>query len=147
MAIPTTFPGVQLQIQIDNGLTGTSQAYVHPCMINAQRGVQWQTTGQDEEVPDCSDPTSMAWNLHTKSGINGTISGAGKLDSSSVATFWSWLIGDIAKTIKVSYGGTAGGVITGSWKLTDFDVTGDRGSVAAATLTMKSHGAQAYTTA
>lgn len=147
MATPTTIRGVQLQIQIDNGLTGTSQAYVHPCMINAQRGVQWQTTGQDEEIPDCSDPEGMAWNLHTKAGINGTISGAGKMDASSVTTFWSWLIVDTSKTIKISYGGTNGGVITGGWKLTDFNASGDRGSVAAVTMTMKSHGSQAYTTA
>lgn len=146
MTAVNTIKGTQVQIQIDNGLTGTAQAYVHPCLINAQRGVQWQTSGQDEEIPDCSDPDAIAWNLHTKTGMKGTVSGAGKLDASSCASFWAWLIADTAKTTKISYGGTNGGVVTGGWKLTDFNVTGDRGKVAEATLTLVSHSTQTYTT-
>lgn len=147
MTAVNTIKGTQLQMQIDNGLTGTSQAYIHPCMINAARGIQMSSSGQDEEIPDCADPDAVAWNLHTKTGRVDTITGAGKLDASSVPTFVAWMNGDIAKTIKVSFGGTNGGVVTGGYKMTDFNVTGDRGSVAAATMTMKSHGVQVYTTA
>lgn len=146
MALVATAKGTQIQIRIDNGLTGTSQAYSHPCLINMDRGLQLQTSGQDEEIPDCADPDAMAWNLHTKTGITITASGAGKLNTSDVSTFWAWLISDTAKTTKLDIYGTNGGVITIPMKLTDFSITGSRGKTAEASLTIKSHGAGTYGT-
>jgi hypothetical protein len=142
----TSIKGTQLQIRIDNGLTGTNQAYAHPCMINAARGVQWTSSGQDENIPDCADPDALAWTTHTKATLSGSISGAGMLDATNVSTFWSWMNSDTAKTVKVDLNGTVGGVWTGSWKLTDFAVTGDRGKRAEVSVTMKSDGAQTYGT-
>lgn len=146
MAFAATMKGTQLQIRISNGLTGTNLVYSHPCLINAARGVQWSSTGTDEEIPDCADPDALAWNQHTKSGLKITITGAGKINTSDITTFWSWWDSDTAKTIKIDMYGTNGGVITGDYKLTDFNLTGDRGKLAECTLTIQSHGAQTYGT-
>jgi hypothetical protein len=147
MALVDTAKGTQIQIQIDNQLTGTSQAYQHPCMINTTRGIQMQTSGTDEEVPDCANPDLMAWNLHTKTGITLTATGAGMLNKDDIPAFWAWLIADTAKVTKLSLGGdTIGGVITIPMKLIDFSITGDRGKVAACTMTIKSHGGGTYGT-
>lgn len=146
MAQVATIKGTQLQIKIDNGLTGTNQAYVHPCLINSTRGITWSTTGTDDEIPDCANPDALAFTAHTKTGISGSVSGAGKLNYTDVASMWAWLNSDTAKTCQIDVYGTAGGTWSGGWKLTDFAITGDRGKVAECTLTIKSDGVQTYLT-
>lgn len=139
MALVSTIKGTQVRIMIGDG--ESPETFAHPCMINMERSTNWDTSGQDEEIPDCSDPDAMAWNLHTKTGIKGTISGAGKLDSASITTFWDWLISDDAKNVRVEYSDAY--QVEGAWKLTQFNVTGTRGQVAEASLTLVSHGIQA----
>lgn len=146
MALVSTAKGTQIQVRIDNGLTGTNQAYSHPCMINMQRGIQMATSGQDEEIPDCADPDAMAWNLHVKTGIALTVTGAGKFNTTDMSMFWTWLNSDTAKTVKLDMFGTNGGVITIPMKLIEFSITGERGKTAEANLTIKSHGAGTYGT-
>lgn len=141
MAPVNTMKGTQLRIMIESD--DTPGVFVHPCLINTTRGIQWTSTGNDEEIPDCDDPDAMAWTKHTKTGASGTISGAGKLNVDDVEIFWDWFDSDIGKNVKIDVGNT--GVWDGVWKLTDFNITGDRGSVAEATVTMKSHGVQVYT--
>ena len=140
VAVPT-IKGTQLRIMIES--QDTPGTFVHPCLINTQRGIQWTTTGNDEEIPDCDDPDAMAWVQHTKMGISGTISGAGKLDKTAVEDFFDWINSDDARNVKIDVGDA--GVWDGLWKLTDFQITGDRGVVAEATITMKSHGPQVFT--
>lgn len=143
----TSIKGTQLQIRVDNGLTGTNQAYAHPCMINAARGLDLTSNGQDENIPDCADPDALAWTTHTKATLGGQISGAGMLDATNYSTFYSWFITDTGKTVKVDLNGTVGGVVTGSFKLTQLAITGDRGKRVEVNLTMKSDGALSYGTA
>jgi len=141
MAPVNTIKGTQLRIMIESD--DTPGTFRHPCLINTTRGIQWTSTGNDEEIPDCDDPDALAWTKHTKTGASGTISGAGKLNVDDIEAFWDWFDGDIAKNVKIDVGDT--GRWDGQWKLTDFQITGDRGSVAEATVTIKSHGVQVYT--
>ena len=147
MAQLTSVTGAQLQIRIDNGLTGTNQSYDHACMINATRGLELSSSGQTEAIPDCSLPEAMAWTTETKATVSGTINGTGMLDATNYSSFFAWMNSDTAKTIKVDIHGTVGGVVTGSWKLTQLAISGDRGKRVEVNVTMKSDGALTYGTA
>lgn len=138
-AVPT-MKGTQLRIMIES--QDTPNVFVHPCLINTQRGIQWTSTGNDEEIPDCDDPDAMAWTQHTKTGASGTITGAGKLDKTAVEDFFDWFNSDDARNVKIDVADV--GAWEGQWKLTDFQITGDRGQVAEATITLKSHGVQVW---
>ncbi len=141
MAIINTIKGTQLKILIGDG--GSPEVFAHPCMINLDRAVNWESSGTDEEIPLCEDPDALAWNLHTKMGLKGTISGSGKLNQDDVDTFFDWLNSDDAKNVHITYGDESGStLISGQWKLTQFNATGTRGSVATASITMVSHGVQ-----
>jgi len=136
-----TMKGTQLRIMIESQETPGS--FVHPCLINTQRGIQWTSTGNDEEIPFCDDPDAMAWTQHTKTGASGTITGAGKLNVDDVGDFFDWFNSDDARNVKIDVGSI--GRWDGQWKLTDFQITGDRGQVAEANVTLKSHGPQVWT--
>jgi len=136
-----TMKGTQLRIMIES--EDTPGNFVHPCLINTQRGIQWTSTGNDEEIPFCDDPDAMAWTQHTKTGASGTITGAGKLNVDDVGDFFNWFNSDDARNVKIDVGST--GRWDGQWKLTEFQITGDRGQVAEATVTLKSHGVQVWT--
>lgn len=147
MAQPNSFKGQLLTIRIDNGLTGTNQAYAHPCMINAARGFDISSSGQDENIPDCSSPGALSYTAHTKASVSAQITGGGILDATNYASFHSWMVSDDPKTIKVDLNGTNGGVVTGAFKLTDLGITGDLGKRVEVSVTMKSDGAWTYGTA
>lgn len=145
MAVMKTISGVELQILIGDGVTPT-EGFAHPCTINTERGVNWETGGTDEEIPDCDDPGGMAWNVHTKTSVKGTITGNGKLDADPVvlADFWDWLKTDDTRNVKIKVG-DIGGEWAGEWKLTQWNINGTRGTVAETSLTMVSFGEQIYT--
>lgn len=147
MAQPTTFKGQLLQIRVDNGLAGTNQAYAHPCMINAARGFDITSSGQDENIPDCADPGALSYTTHTKAALSATITGGGILDATNYAAFHAWMITDDPKTIKVDLNGTVGGIATGPFKLTQLGITGNLGERVQVAVTMKSDGAWTYGTA
>lgn len=137
MAKPATIKGTEVYIKIGNG--ADPEVFTHPCLINTQRGIQFQSNGTDVEVPDCDDPSAPAWTDHEKTGLSATITGAGKLDTTSILTYDTWFRGNDAKNVQVWC--AAKGYWQGGYKLTDFQVTGDRnGDKAEVSLSLKSHG-------
>lgn len=141
MVAVATIKGTQLRIKMGDG--ASPESFVEWCIINTDRGIQWDTISNDEEVAQCDEPDGLAWLENTKTGIGGTITGAGKLDTASLDNVWPWLISDDAKNLQIEVGTT--GYWSGGWKLTSFGVTGARGSKAEASLTMKSDGIQTWT--
>ena len=71
--------------------------------------------------------------------------GAGKLDTADVATYAAWLADKDPKNVQV-WLGTAG-YWSGTFHLTGFEVTGDRGGLAEVSITLESDGAVPYYTA
>ncbi|SEQ33031.1 Phage tail tube protein [Faunimonas pinastri] len=136
MTSPSTISGTRLLIKVGDG--ASPQVFVHPCLINAERGIQWGSTSNDDVVPDCDAPEAPGWNQTTKDGLNATITGAGKLDTSDIAFWDTWFRSDDAKTIQVWVADK--GYWSGEFKLTEWSITGDRGSKATVSLTLKSDG-------
>lgn len=140
MVAVATIKGTQLRIKMGDG--NSPESFVEWCIINTDRGIQWDTTNTDEEVAQCDEPEGIAWTENTKTGITGTITGAGKLDTASLDNVWPWLISDEAKNLQIEVGDT--GYWEGGWKLVSFGVTGSRGAKAEASLTIKSNGIQTW---
>jgi hypothetical protein len=137
MAQPDTLRATQLYIKIGNG--ASPEVFLHPCIINTNRGIQFQSSGQDIAIPDCDDPEALAWTDHEKMELSATITAAGILDLDSIDTWDAWFRSPDAKNIQVWLG--TRGHWTGAYKLTDWNATGSgRGAKAEATFTMKSHG-------
>lgn len=136
MAKPTTLPGSQLYIKIGDG--ASPEVFAHPCLINAERGIQFSSQGSDEIVPDCATPENPAWMEHTKDGLQATITGSGKLNTSDIEDFDEWFRSKDPKNVQVWAG--ALGHWVGSFHLTEWSVTGNRGTKAECSITLKSDG-------
>lgn len=136
MAQPTTLRGSQLLIKVSNGASPAT--FTHPCLINTERGIQFQSQGGDVIVPDCDNPDDPAWLELTKDGMSATVNGAGTLNLSDVATFDTWFHSPDPKEIQVWLG------TSGYWQfdahLTEWQITGTRQEKAQVTLTLRSEG-------
>lgn len=143
MAI-TTLQGEKLFIKIGDGATPT-EAFTHPCTVNADRGIQFQSSGNEVEVPSCNNPEDPVWSEFFKTVLSATITGAGKLDTAEVPMWAAWFNSDDAKNIKVYL--DTGAYWSGPFKLTDFQITGARKNASECSLTLRSHGAITFNAA
>jgi hypothetical protein len=136
MAQPTTIRGSQLLVKIGNA--GSPETFAHPCLINTERGIQFQSQGSDVVVPDCDSPEDPAWLEHVKDGLSATVTGAGTLNTGDVDEFDTWFRSADPKNIRVCVG------TVGYWQfeahLTEFQVTGTRAEKAQCSLTLRSEG-------
>lgn len=142
MAPPKTLNGKQLLVQIGNG--ATPEVFAHDCLINTERGINFTSETNRETLPDCDNPEAAGWSVMNKSGLSATITGAGRLHTSSIKTFFSWYNSDEAKNVRVLLNGISlangGGHWAGAFKLTAFDVTGPETGRSSVTLTLESDG-------
>lgn len=129
--------GEKLLIQIGNG--ATTEVFTHPCLINTTRGVTFVTNMTETEVPDCDAPSAPAKIVRKAKSLDFTISGAGKVDKTSVLAYIQWLNSAAAKNVKIRQdetGANGGWTGTGKVLLKDFAITGDRGDYQEVTLTL-----------
>lgn len=129
--------GEKLLIKIGNG--ASPEVFAHPCLINTSRGVSFKSNMTETEVADCTTPGNPAKIARKVKSIDFEISGAGKVDKTSVWDFIDWWQSATPKNITVEQTGTGA---TGGWTgegpaiLSAFAVTGDRGDYQDCTLTI-----------
>lgn len=149
MATPVkAMNGEQLLVQIGDG--GSPETFVHDCLINTDRGIQFQSNTTDSLVPFCDEPESPGWLERSKDGLNATISGAGMLHTTSVKDWFLWYKSDDTKTVRVRVnvtGANGGGWWQGEFLLTEFQVTGQRKEKATVSVTLLSSGEVTWTDA
>lgn len=118
-------------------------SYEHPSAINSDKGVQFTAQFADDLIPDKTNLGGPRVIFRNAQSISFTISGAGKVDRSSVAMFLRWLASGGSKEVKVRIGekGAAGSVeITCPVKLTDFNVRTQHPTSADVDITLVSDG-------
>lgn len=136
MVQAATIRGTALYIKIGDG--ASPEVFTHPCLINTQRGIQFQSSTNKIIQPDCDNPDDPAWTEAIKDSLGATINGAGTLDTASVEDFDTWFRSPDAKNVQVWLGTM--GHWDGAFNLTNFEITGDRGGLAEVTLTLESSG-------
>ena len=147
MAPVKAMNGTSLLVQIGNGATPT-EAFSHDCLINTERGIQFQSETNREMIPDCDDPEAPAWSFINVDGLSATITGAGKLHTASVPEWHDWFVSGEAKNVRTLLNGVAlangGGHWAGAYKLTGWQVSGTRNEKATVSVTLESDGAVAW---
>lgn len=129
--------GEKLLILIGDG--AAPEVFTHPCLINTTRGITFVTNMTETEVPDCASPSTPAKIVRKAKSIDFTVTGAGKVDKTSVLAYIQWLNSAVSKNAKLTQDGTgaAGGWVgTGKLLLKDFAITGDRGDYQEVSLTL-----------
>lgn len=148
MTAVKTMAGEKLLIQIGNG--ATPEVFTHPCLINAERGLQISSETTESVVPDCDDPTLPAWKEIFKDGLSIQVTGGGVLHTSDIETYFNWMNTDTAKNVRINFNVSnilGGGYISVPMKLTAFNVTGQRKNDSTVEITLMSHGVATWTDA
>lgn len=135
--------GTQLYIKIGNG--ADPQVFTHPCLINAKRGIKFQSNANEIVVPDCDNPDDPAWTQVIKDGLKAMIDGAGMLDAAAVPSYDAWFRGSTPKDVQVWLG--TKGYWEGAFQLTGWEVNGERNGYADASISLQSDGEVAAWTA
>lgn len=120
--------GEKLLIQIGDG--ADPEVFTHPCLVNTTRGFAFTTNVTETEVADCITPSNPAKIVRKAKSIDFTITGAGKVDKTSVYAYVQWWLAATAKNAKVvqnDTGANGGFTGTGTLILKDFSLKGDRG--------------------
>lgn len=136
--------GEQLLVQIESA--PGSNVFVHDCLINAARGIQFTAQLVSTVDPLCDDPSAPAWNATEKDGLGCTINGAGKLELASVEMWDAWFRSSDTKTVRVRINKTGGRTWQGAFHCHDFQVSGDRKARAEATVGLTADGVVALIT-
>lgn len=145
MAPPTTLKGTQLYIKIGDG--ASPEVFAHPCLINAERGVTFRSNTNDIIVPDCSNPDDPAWRELVKDALSVGVTGSGILDNvlATIQSYDTWYRSDDGKNVQIWLGTI--GYWQGSFKLTEWNPSGDRNAKITSTITLESDGEVAAFTA
>ncbi len=142
MASIKSLNGRQLLVQIGDG--ASSETFAHDCLINTERGIQFASESNREPLGDCDDPDKAVWSVFNKTSLSATISGAGRLHTPSLPTWWAWMNSDDAKNVRVLVNGVTGanggGYWAGAFKLASFEVSGPETGRATVSVTLESDG-------
>jgi len=138
--------GTQLLVQIGDG--ASPETFAHDCLINAERGISFESETNRQVIPDCATPDTPAWSVMDKDGLSATITGSGMLHTPSVSEWFDWYNGNDGKSVRVLFNGVTltngGGHWAGSFKLTSFEVTGTRNEKSQVSVTLESDGVVAW---
>lgn len=145
MAAPLTIPFGHFYILVSNG--SSPETFNAPCGITS-KGFNQTATTQDTTVPDCEDPDAPAYIERAIDALSSEISGDGVLDFDDHHEIWQpWYASALPRTIRIGIGilppqvGTgAGGFYEGSFLLTGFNMTADRGQKMRGAVTLVSDG-------
>lgn len=145
MAAVQTINGTKLLIQIGDG--NSPEVFTHPCLINAERGIQFQMDVNEFVVPDCITPDAPAWKEITTDGLSATITGGGMLDAGSVGEYFTWWKDGITKHVRIKVDHADGGYWSGGVKCTALELSGNRNEKATNQITLQSDGPMIWTDA
>lgn len=138
MATPATLRGTQLYLKIGDG--ASPEVFGHPCLINAERGITFRSTANDIIVPDCTNPDDPAWRELVKDALSVGLTGAGVMDNvlATIQLYDTWWKSADTKNVQIWLGDI--GYWEGAFMLTEWGLTGNRGSKVDVTVTIESDG-------
>lgn len=137
MAKPTTTSGTNLLILVGN--QATPEVFAEPCGLNT-KGFNGQADTGESVVPDCEDPDAPAWKERTTTALSRDVSGSGVLAKESLATWNTWFESGLARNVKIQIAGVGWITWAGSYLLTGFNITGERGTKLQVEVTLTSDG-------
>ncbi len=116
------------------------EVFAAPCGLTS-RGITFTAETNDTNIPDCADEDAPSWLGRDTVSLSGEISGSGVLDLDALEV-WQEFIGERRNCrVKIDVPlAQNGGHWQGSFILTSFAVTGERGSKVSVEITLTSDG-------
>lgn len=141
MAKPSTYAGSLVAIYLED--TSSPGTYLRPCGLN-NHTVTFTKNTTEVTVPDCDDPELPAWIERGVESLDLSASGEGILAAEAVNSWWESFNTTESINARI-YIGAPDDVANGHyWEgkvhVTSFEVTGERGNKAQASISIVSDG-------
>jgi hypothetical protein len=146
MATQGSMRGEQLLVQVGDG--GSPENFTHYCSINQQRGMKHTASTTTTGLVDCANPDAPTTLATDVDDLGTTVDGAGVMNPTDYAFFYDWWASGLAKNCKVKdtlTGAQGGQTISGAFKLTSLEKTGQRRKKVTVAITLMSDGATTRT--
>jgi len=146
MAKATTRSWTKLSIWPGDG--ASPEVFTSKVCGLTSKGFSLSSDVTESNVPDCDDPDLPSWVERVTKSNSAEISGSGVMAEETFAFWRNWKLDGSAKNVRVVLDlATNAGYFSGSFLLTNFDLTGneDDGKVNV-TLTLQSSGEVEWTT-
>lgn len=134
MANAATLRFGQFLIQLGNG--SDPEVFASPCGLTS-RGFERTAATNDTNVPDCIDPDAPSWLERDVVSLSGKLSGSGVVDDADFDDWETWYSGAETKNVKITLGARNW---IGPMKLTNLNITGEKGKRVEFSVTMDSDG-------
>ena len=138
MAQPTVIAGTKLLILVGDG--SSPEIFAQPCGLTT-RGIAFSAQTNSTAIPDCDDPELPAWEAKDVSTISCQVTGNGVMAVESFDTWNDWFQEAQARNCQITLDNPGLGHWAGSFILTNFRVTGQRGQKVTVDITMDNNGA------
>ena len=122
--------GESILVQIGDG--ADPEVFAHDCLINGSRALNMTANVTEQTVPNCTDPSKPDKTVRRVDNTDSTISGEGKLHSSSTLT---WL-NRVGQTVNVRARQAGVWQVAGAYILSEFSITGQAREYATASVTL-----------
>lgn len=139
MAQPHTYTFGEMLIELGNGLD--PETFAAPCGLTT-KSFNGQAATNDTNVPDCDDPDAPSWLERDVVSLSRDISGSGVLAEESLEIWDDWFTSALPKNCRISLidGVNGDRVWSGSYILSGFEITGNKGEKVQVSVTMVSNG-------
>lgn len=141
MARPTTFVGSSVAIFLES--SKTPGQFNRPCGLNSHTATFTKNT-TEVLVPDCDDPELPAWVARGVESLDFSANGSGILAAEAVDDWWAAFNTTESIRARIYVGKPTDAANGRYWEgrvhVTSFEVTGERGGRAQATLSVVSDG-------
>lgn len=143
MAPVKSMNGTKLLIQIGDG--EDPEVFAHDCLINTERSFSVEKSTNSFAVIDCDNPDDAAWVERVSDELSAAISGSGVLHTTSLKTWFGYVTSGESYNARILLNGVAaidgGGHFAGKFKVTNLEITGNRGEKTTVSVALENDGA------
>lgn len=144
MAQPTVIAGTKLLILLGDG--GSPEVFAAPCGLTTT-GFTLSASTNTTLIPDCDDPELPAWEAKDVNALSGQVSGSGVMAVESFDLWNNFFLGAVSKNVQIKLDNAGLGSYKGSFILTSFKLSGQRGQKVTVDITLDNNGAITWTDA
>lgn len=140
MAKAKTISGTKIIVQVGDG--ASPEVFAAPCGLTT-RGFNRTANTNDVVVPDCTDEDAMAWVENDVVSLQAGVTGSGVLDTDALDVWDDWFQSGELRNCRIVVDvplAQNGRHYAGAFRLTNFNMTGERGSKAQVEVTLASSG-------
>lgn len=134
---PTVIAGTKLLLLVGDG--ATPEVFGEPCGLKT-KSFDLSASTNTNVVPSCDDPEAAAWETTDVNALSATGSGAGLMAVEAFDVWNDWFLSTVGKNMQIKLDHPSLGYYSGSFKLTSFKITGNRGEKVLVDVSFKSDG-------